>query len=226
MFQFIPLPAWVTSNRISKWPNVFLYVFNPKKLHPAVHLLIKILKKNVLDSVWKCCFIVALFCLSDWVFFTGPGRIWPRSGTKKQSLRGRRGLVMPDRPAGQHRWTTKALKKFIFSLDWLCPLTDAELCQCSAGCDADRPERGSQDHRPASSRQADRRGRHSGWKVLSEERRGRRLECQHERVHGNNRDQSRMEHNGRGEWENFMQKSVSFLLKLCWNIEGCVWLIH
>lgn len=163
-------------------------------------------------TFWKCCFIVALFYLPDCLFFTGPGCIWPRSGTKKQSLRGERGLVMPDRPAGQHRWRTKALKKFRFLLDWLCLLTDAKLCECPAGCDADRPERGSKDRRPASSRQAERRRRHSGWKVLSEERRGRWPACQHDGVHGNNRDQSRMEHNGPSERENFMQKFVSFLL--------------
>lgn len=162
------------------------------------------------------------------VSFTHPGYIWPRSGTKKQSLRGKQSLVMPDRPAGQHRWRANGSQKFSFR----CIVTgDMKLYECPAGCDSDRPERGAEDQQPVSSRWADRGRKHSGWKLPSEERLDWWRGSQKDRVHWNNRGKSKMEQNRQGEWEKFTQKSVywfHFLLQnqfVCDFIESYVFFI-
>lgn len=67
-------------------------------------------------------FMITVF---SFFFATDPGRTWPRSGTKKLNLRGKRSLVMPDRPAGQRRWRTNGFQKFrfhwiVFDCIWSC----------------------------------------------------------------------------------------------------------
>lgn len=99
------------------------------------------------------------------------------------------------RHARQTRRSTQVKNEWIsaeVSLICVWLLTDIKLYECPAGCDSDRPERGSEDQQPVLSRQADGGGRHAEWQVLSEERLNRWEESQDgpDRIHRNHRDQS------------------------------------
>lgn len=93
------------------------------------------------------------------------------------------------------------------SLDCVWPL---KLCECPAGCDSDRSERGQADQQPVSSGQAGGGRRHPGWEVMCEERLDRWQERQDrpDRVHGNKRDQCEMEQTGWGQRDKCIQESV------------------